>query len=225
MGRREDGHLWVVVPPGVHRVEVEGYLAVANDWELAFILTPKQVAVLASQWQVVGLGPNGVPESQLFFTRIEKSGSEEAKYDQRLYRPIVMIERRLELGLIWKVRNKVTRLSSLGKAVALKIPLLNGERVLSSTADSDAKAMNVNLSADQAEFEWDSELEITNQLEIRATDSAGGESTGSASGDFVEKWVLVSSPTWHIVATGAPPFTRRRIENSFQLGGFGQAKR
>ncbi|MCU0717042.1 MAG: hypothetical protein MUD03_13030 [Pirellula sp.] len=205
MGRREDGHLWVVVPPGVHRVEVEGYLAVANDWELAFILTPKQVAVLASQWQVVGLGPNGVPESQLFFTRIEKSGSEEAKYDQRLYRPIVMIERRLELGLIWKVRNKVTRLSSLGKAVALKIPLLNGERVLSSTADSDAKAMNVNLSADQAEFEWDSELEITNQLEIRATDSAGGESTGSASGDFVEKWVLVSSPTWHIVATGAPP--------------------
>ncbi|XZE36656.1 hypothetical protein SH501x_002238 [Pirellulaceae bacterium SH501] len=205
MGRREDGHVWVVVPPGVHRVQVEGYLSVANDWELAFVLTPKQVTVVASQWQVVGLGSNGVPESQLFFTRIEKSGSEEAKYDQRLYRPIVMIERRLELGLIWKVRNKVTRLSSLGKAVALKIPLLDGERVMSSTADADAKAMNVNLPADQSDFEWDSELEITNQLEIRANDITGIESVGSTSGDFVEKWVLVSSPTWHIVATGAPP--------------------
>lgn len=206
MGRREDGHLWVVVPPGVHRIQIDGFLAAANDWELDFVLPPKRMTVVAPQWQVVGLGANQVPESQLFFTRLEKSEAEEAKYDQRVYRPIVMVERRLELGLVWKVQNKVTRLSSLGKAVALKIPLLNGERIVSSIADAEAKTINVNLAADQMDFSWESELEVTNRMEIQASDTAIQTNlTASSTGDFVERWVLVSSPIWHVVPTALAP--------------------
>ena len=133
--RHGDGYLWVVVPQGVHTIQVQGSLADTNEWVLAFPLLPKRVTVEAPQWQVVGLRSSGVPESQLFFTRSEKAGEDRAKYDQRIYRPVVMVERRLEIGLIWKIHNKVTRLSTLGKAIALKIPLLMGERVISSTTD------------------------------------------------------------------------------------------
>ena len=82
--RREDGFLWVVVPPGVHTLRVEGNLPDTNEWVLAFSLLPKRVSLAAPQWHVFGLAPTGVPDSQLFFSRFEKSAEGEAKLDQRL---------------------------------------------------------------------------------------------------------------------------------------------
>ncbi|XZE43680.1 hypothetical protein SH467x_003247 [Pirellulaceae bacterium SH467] len=205
VSRRNDGHLWVVVPAGVHRIILEGYLAVANDWELGFVLAPRRVSITAPQWQVTGMDENGIPESQLFFTRMEKSGTEEAKYDQRVYRPIVMVERRLELGIDWKIHNRVTRLSSTGKAIALRIPLLPGERVISANADSDSRTVSVNLTADQSEFAWESEMEPTTSLELQASDSAADSANAFASSDYVERWVLISSPIWNIASSGLTP--------------------
>ena len=193
--RLDDGYLWLVVPQGVHIVQVEGNLADINEWVLAFPLPPKRVVVSAPQWQVVGLRPTGVPESQLFFTRFEKAGEDEAKYDQRIFRPIVIVERRLEIGLVWKVFSKVIRLSAPGKAIALKIPLLAGERIISSTTEQGSTIRDVNLAADQSEFTWESELDSVNELALTAASTEA----------YVERWVVTSSPIWNITTKGIAP--------------------
>lgn len=209
--RRQDGHLWVIVPSGVHKLRVVGNLADSNEWVLAFPLVPKHITVTAPQWQVVGLKSSGLPESQLFFSKVEKSNEDQVLYDQRIYKPIVLVERRLEIGLNWKIQTKVTRLSALGKAISLKIPLIAGERVVSSTTEMATDTMDVNLAADQAESTWDSAVEITDKLTLKAADSeaqALGENTASrpkSNGDYVEKWVLVSSPVWNITHLGPAP--------------------
>src|SRR5207248_9222184 len=109
--RRDDGYLWLVLEPGVHRVRVEGSLANVTEWEWTFLLKPRQVKIAAPSWTFSGVRPDGVPEAQVFFALKQKAAAGAASYDQQSVQTIAVIDRSLELGLIWQVRTTVTRLS------------------------------------------------------------------------------------------------------------------
>ncbi len=68
------------------------------------------------------------------------------------------VERQLELGLVWQVRTTVSRLSPVGNAVSLRVPLLPGENVITSNAVVKEGFIEVRLGAQQKEFTWQSEL-------------------------------------------------------------------
>ena len=124
--RRDDGYLWVVVPEGVHRVTVEGLLPNATEWEWTFLLKPRHVSIDAPGWKVTGVRPTGVPEQQVFFSRQRKATEGEAAYDRKDFNAIVAVDRHLEVGLVWQVRNQVTRLPSAAKAVSLESSAAGG---------------------------------------------------------------------------------------------------
>jgi hypothetical protein len=193
--RRDDGYLWALLEPGVHRVHVEGSLANVTDWEWTFILAPHQVKIDAPDWTVTGVKPTGVPEAQVFFARKQKAEAGAATYDRQEVQAIAQINRKLELGLIWQVHNTVTRLSPLGKAVALRVPLLPGESVLSSNAIVRDGFIEVRLGAQQQSFQWEGGLAVAPKLKLatRAEDT------------WVERWHLVASPVWNVTLTGLPP--------------------
>ncbi len=193
--RTEDGTLWILAPEGVHRVFIEGVIAESNEWVLGFNLTPRSVKVTAPDWQVVGLQDNRVPGNQLFFSRLDRGSEQEAKYDQRNFRPLVLVERRIELGLLWKVSTKVIRLSSPGKAISVQVPLLVDERVVSSTQDRTDRMMEVNLEPEQTSYSWESEMPYGNVLNLQATNTD----------QFVERWVLLGSPVWNVSFEGIQP--------------------
>ena len=50
------------------------------------------------------------PENQVFFARQRAAVAGEAEYDRKDFNTIVVVDRQLEVGLIWQVRNVVTRL-------------------------------------------------------------------------------------------------------------------
>ena len=193
--RRDDGYLWVVLEPGVHKVRVEGLLTNLTEWEWTFLLKPRQVAIDAPGWTVTGVRPDGVPEQQVFFVLKQKAVAGEASYDRQDVQTIAVVDRRLELGLVWQVRTTITRLSPPGKAVALRVPLLPGENVLSSNAIVRDGAIDVRLGAQEKTFTWESGLAITEaiQLATRPEDA------------WVERWHLLASPVWNVALTGLPP--------------------
>jgi hypothetical protein len=193
--RRDDGYLWVLIEAGVHRVHVEGSLASVTEWEWTFLLPPRQVKIDAPDWLVTGVRPTGVPEAQVFFARKQKTAAGAASYDRQELQAIAQIDRSLELGLIWQVRNTVTRLSPPGKAVALRVPLLPGENVLSSNAIVRDGFIEVRLGAQEQSFQWESGLAIVPALKLatRAQDA------------WVERWRLVASPVWNVGLSGLPP--------------------
>jgi hypothetical protein len=195
VSRTEDGTLWVLVEPGVKRVVLEGLLPENNEWVLGFSLTPRTISIDAPQWQIVGLQGNKAPGNQLFFTRVEKGNEQAAKFDQRIFKPVVQVERRVELGLIWKVYTTVKRLSATGKAISLSVPLLNEERVVTSSIDTTNRQIEVNLEPDQSSYEWESELPVTDLLEWES----------KANDLYVERWILESSPVWNVEMTGISP--------------------
>ncbi|MBX3435514.1 MAG: hypothetical protein KF847_19530 [Pirellulales bacterium] len=197
--RRQDEYLWVTLSKGVHQVEVEGLLSDAAEWQWTFLLKPRRVEIEAPGWTVSGLKPTGVPEDQVFFVRTQEPGPGEAAYDQRHYNAAVVVERQLEIGLVWKVHTTARRISQPGKAVALRVPLLAGERVLTPAVHVDEGHVNVRLGANQQECQWVSELPIAPQIEL----------TASNVDDWVEQWRLMLSPVWTPSFSGLPPIFQK----------------
>jgi hypothetical protein len=193
--RRHDDYLWVSLPAGVHQVRVEGLLSEATEWEWTFLLKPRYVRIDAPGWTFSGVRPDGVPEQQVFFAMKQKAAAGEATYDRQDFHTAAVIDRHLELGLIWQVRNRVTRLSPEGKAVSLRVPLLPGENVLSSNLLVQDGYLEVRLGAHERSFTWESELPISPKLQLatRTSDS------------WVERWHLVASPVWNVVLSGLAP--------------------
>lgn len=193
--RRGDGYLWVVLPEGVHRVRVEGLLAEVTEWEWTFQLKPHRVTIEAPGWTFSGVRPDGVPEQQVFFALQQKSAAGTASYDRQDLQSVALVERHLEIGLIWQVRTTVKRLSPEGKALALRIPLLAGENVLSSNAVVKDGFVEVRLGAHEPAFTWESELSVAERIKLST----------KASDAWVEQWHLVASPVWNVTISGLAP--------------------
>ncbi len=193
--RREDGYLWVVLAPGVHRVRVEGALAEVTEWEWTFLLKPRQVKIEAPGWTFTGVRPDGVPEQQVFFALTQKTTAGAASYDRKDFQSMLQIDRQVEFGLLWQVRSTVSRISPAGKAVALRVPLLPGESVLTANAVVKDGFIEVRLGAQQDSFTWESGLDVSEHLKL-----------ATRPGDtWVERWSLVASPVWNVALAGLPP--------------------
>ncbi len=193
--RGDDGYLWVWIPRGIHRLVVAGRMQDVREWVCSFDLLPRRVEVDAPGWTVNGLKPDGRTDDQLFFVRQEQATEGSAAYDQKNFRSIVVVERQLEVGLVWKVHTTVRRLSNPGKAISLQVPLLPKERVLTANLLNQQGTIEVNLGADDAEFHWESEMPVQEQLELVAFSSP----------QATERWSLVSSPVWNVRFEGLQP--------------------
>jgi hypothetical protein len=205
--RREDGYLWVVLAAGVHRVRVDGLLPDVTEWEWTFLLKPRRVSIEAPGWTVTGVDPDGIPETQVFFARQRKATAGEAEYDRKDFNAIVAVNRHLEIGLVWQVRTEVVRLSPGGRAVSLKVPLLDGEKVLTSNVVVEQGRIEVKLGAGQEQLAWQSELPVTQSLKLVA------EKTDR----WVERWHLVSSPVWNVSLSGLSPIFDASEQNLVPL--------
>ena len=193
--RRDDGYIWVVLPEGVHRVHVEGMLGDATEWEWTFQLRPHRVAISAPGWTFSGVRPDGSPEQQVFFALKQKATAGEAAYDRQDFQSVACVDRVIELGLVWQVHTTVTRLSKSGKALALRVPLLAGENVLSSNAVVKDGLIEVRLGSQDPSFTWDSELPVKPEIALST----------KPSDSWVESWHLVASPVWNVTFQGLSP--------------------
>ena len=201
--RRADSFLWVVVPEGVHHIQVTGLLGEVTDWEWSFRLKPHRVTIEAPGWTITGVKPNGVPEQQIFLSQKQKTVGGGVDYDNPDLKSIALVERNLELGLVWQIHTTVSRKSSEGRAISLRIPLLPGENILTSNAVVKDGAVEVRLGAREGSYSWDSELPVTTALRIasRKDDS------------WTELWRMAASPIWNVSFSGLNPVFEQRTSD------------
>jgi TonB family protein len=193
--RRDKNYLWIVVPEGVHKIRVEGVLSGADEWQWTFALKPRHVTIEAPEWTVSGVRSDGVPEQQIFFVRKDKSTAGQASYERQEFQTVAAVERNLQLGLVWQVQTTVSRLSPDGRAIAIRVPLLAGEKVLSANAVVRDGLVEVRLGANDGEFSWESELPVTSKIELKT----------KAGDPWVERWHVLVSPVWNLAISGLAP--------------------
>lgn len=191
---RQDGYLWIVLDRGVYQVTVESQLADSTSWEWRYLLKPRFVTIDAPGWTTTGL-VQGQPESQILFTREKPQTESGFAYDRNELNAVVAVERAIEIGLVWQVNTTVRRLKGKEKSVALNIPLLPGERVLTSGASVGPQGVEVRLGPNEQQFSWVSELPISQSLTLSAAETD----------QWVERWQLMASPSWNLNYKGLPP--------------------
>ncbi|VAW98190.1 FIG00606402: hypothetical protein [hydrothermal vent metagenome] len=196
MYRAKDGVLWIELPRGRFNLMLSGKLNNRKHIQLPLQLRPGIVQSKLTGWSIEGIQQNGVPDAQLQLSREQavKRGSDSKFQDEQTEAlpPFLIVERHLKLGLDWFVETTVRRVSPVGSAVVVKVPLLKGESILTEGLRSQNGLVLVNMSPRQRQIFWRSSLEKSNQLKLTASDN-----------DFsTELWEVSVSPIWHLEYSG-----------------------
>ena len=127
---RSGNSLWLNLAEGEHQVELRGMAPLLNKFTLPLPLKPNRVTFEITGWQVSGTQENAQVDTQLQFNRTMQAKAEsKTALEPGILPPFVRIERRLQLGLDWRVITTVSRVSPADSAVVIAVPLLPGESV------------------------------------------------------------------------------------------------
>ena len=197
--RAADGRLWLAVSPGVHQVLLDG--ALGDSQPLPLPLKPRQVSVVAGEYEVHGVEPDGTVEDALQFTRRQRRAAD-AQASGALA-PFARIVRRLALGLRWEVHYRAERVGDPQQPMLLDIPLLPGEAIVSEAVKSDGKRARVVLPAGAEAIEWIGTLPISETIALGSSDNLR----------WVEVWQLDAATHWHVEFQGIPVVHLQREGN------------
>ena len=198
MLRQQDGTLWIYLEAGHHTLLLEGPLPRRSVIQIPLPLPPHRLTAHIEGWELDGVHENGLTDGSLQLRRKQKQsntmGRDQTDFSATFLPPFTRLERDLVLDLTWRVENRLTRLTPVGSAVLVAIPLLPGESVTTPEVRVTEGKAWINLAADARQVTWESILE--EQPEIRLT--APKEVT------WMEVWRLQASPIWHIRLEGIP---------------------
>lgn len=187
--------LWLRLPKGSHQVVLEGVLSRDEGIEIPLPLHPYAVESSVEGWELEGVHDDGQADDSLRFKRIARAADKAGRQNIETLPPFVRIERFIRLGLKWQIETRVTRLSPAGSAIALEVPLLPGESVLSEWVRTKDGRAQISMAPTAVDTAWTSDLKEAPQIALQAT----------AQNQWAETWRIDASPIWHIEFAGIPP--------------------
>lgn len=191
--RDKQGELWARVPKGEHKLEI--YVTVPETLQQIQLPLPMAAGIVhiqAENWQITGIKEGEASHGPIELTR--QSAHSSKQLQAGVIPPFVEVHRELHLGHKWQIKTTVRRLSQLGSAALVKIPLLQNEQVTSSDIQVLDHQVLVSLPPNAHTFSWTSHLDQTSQLELVAQNNE----------QFTEVWQLIADPIWHIESSGLP---------------------
>ncbi len=190
--RTDDGRLVLDVPEGTHQVDLSGPLPAQASIPIDLPRKPRVATFqLAPGWTLDGIHDDGRIDDTLSLTRsVTEAGS--VTLQPTALPSFVRVERTLHIGLDWQVETKVVRMSPLGVAIALEIPLLAGESVTTADLRVEGGKVTAQLPRDAAELTWQSVLQQKSPIVLSAAKTL----------DWTERWQLDVSPMWHADLSG-----------------------
>jgi len=204
LSRDGNGQMWIFLARGVHQVVLDGDLPDRGTVQIPLPLPVHSVAATVEGWVLEGIHENGLPDRQLQLTRIRKemagaAGGPGTGLTETLP-PFVLIERNLTLGLEWRSRTVVRRMSAPDAAIVLEVPLLEGESVITEGIRVQDGKVLVNMAPEQQTLSWEGTLPTVEELILRSP----------ATDRWVESWQAEASPVWHMEQVGGIPVVARQ---------------
>ncbi|TCT20709.1 hypothetical protein [Thiobaca trueperi] len=200
LSRDAEDRLRVPLAAGRHRLLLAGPLPSRNQIDIPLSLAPRQVTVQADGWRVEGLDAAGRAGSQLQLVRLSEAGlPADQPLTQDALPPLLRVERRLQIGIDWRVETRIQRLSAPEFPLLLPVPLLPGESVQTPGIQVEGNRVLAGLAPGMSELAWTSTLEPVTALTL----------TASPDSRLNEVWSLDLSPMWHLQPQGLAPVHQR----------------
>ncbi|WAC07242.1 MAG: hypothetical protein OS130_13575 [Thermodesulfobacteriota bacterium] len=188
------GVLWVLIPEGFHVVTLYGRVPAERSFSVVLPLRPRKVTFETDGWTVQGVQPDGQVESSLQLTREEKNLPESQAKPEAAIPPFFQLERVLTLGLNWKVKNTLRRVTPPDTPATLFIPLIARESVTSPGIQVEKSRVRITIAANETEVTWSSTLQESPTIILLAPKEV----------PWIETWILDASPIWHCELSGIP---------------------
>jgi hypothetical protein len=193
--RRAGGEWWVVLPRGVHRVELALRAANVDKIGLRFPLRPARITFGGREWEANGIRDERLLTDTLDLVRVRASTEPSAAAATGVaqqFAPFVRVVRRITFGIDWEVVTEVQRIAPDQAAFSVRVPLLPGERVLSSDLKVQDGQVTVPVQAGEGGASWSSQLERVDSLALAAPPLI----------DRAEVWLIEASPLWNLRHSG-----------------------
>jgi len=194
--RLANNDLAVHVAPGVHQINIVAQVANTTAVNISFASGPRWLNFISQDWQVAGIIDGQLQgDSVQLMRRTPTVAMQDDSFTPTHIPPFVRIDRRLELGLQWTLITKVTRVAPTTGAIALEIPLLGDEAVITDGITVRNNKVLLTLGADQYVTSWRSILPIQTSLSWQAADNTL----------WAERWRVQPSHLWHLNVQGLSP--------------------
>ncbi len=186
--------LWLQVPKGIHNIQIAGPIRQVRMLQLPLPLQPSRIEINATGWNVKGVHQDGTIEKALQLEREVVEGEKAKVLEQTVLPSFVTVTRILRLGLEWQIETVVKRLTPLGSAIALEIPLIANESVTTDGIRIAHGKAVIQFAPQQQSVRWQSVLQQSTSISLQAANSL----------DWIEQWRLDVSPIWHVELDGIP---------------------
>lgn len=196
--------LWLYVEAGVHTVVIQGRVSHLNALRLDFPLPPHALTVALQGWSSEGTGAPR-PRS-LSFTRNRTHGDAD-EFDTRSEIPVfARVSRHLRLGLDWQLATSVQLESGTALPAVLRIPLLEGEAVITDGIEVEAGHAVITLSESARAVGWHSTLAQREHMTLTAAQDRA----------WSEAWRLEVTPIWNVRPSGIPAIYHQQADGEWQ---------
>ena len=198
--RDRNDNLWIYLDKGVHSIAVQGQITSLRALRLDFPLVPHLVEVSLDGWSVDGADLQSPALRSLTFTREQAEQSEDV-FDSHSDIPVfARLTRHIRLGLDWQLHTTVNLESGTALPALLRIPLLDGESVVTDNIQVKDGHVHVALSESSRSVSWQSALEQTDTLTLTAPQSQ----------PWSESWSMEVTPIWNVGYSGIPVIYHQR---------------
>jgi hypothetical protein len=202
-----NGSLQILVHKGTQTIALSGAIGAADELQIPLPMTPRKVAFSGDGWEIQGIDKEGRAESGIKLIRRQKeTGKKTGEAQQTMLPAFFEVERIISLGLDWQVRTKVTRMTPVGTAELLSVPLLAGESVTTPGIRVENGMAHIQMAPDEAEALWESTLKKTTAVTLKAP----------AFVSWTEVWDLEASTIWHCDYKGIPVIKRLDDEGAYR---------
>lgn len=185
---------WVVVPRGVHRVELVASVR-GDRVALDYSLQPAAVQTDVPGWTVTGLRDGHLLSERLELVREVAAEAAVGSTAARVpIRPFVRVEREISLDLDWTVSTRVIRLAPQEGGFSVRVPLLAGEQPGDAGLKVEEGKAEVTLQPGVWETTINSRLPRSETLTL----------TAPAIADRAEVWRVLVGPSLSMQASGVP---------------------
>ncbi len=204
--RDKSGLLWIGLDKGVHQVITVGALPKRHQLQIPLQLQAHSVTYKLKGWTLEGVHEDGRVDRQLQLTRIKEQSDEQTiELEPTALPPFLNVERIIRFGIDWYIETKVSRVSPTGSGIVLKIPLLEGESVVTDGVNTEDSHVVINMGPGTSVVHWRSVLNKSNLLTLVANNNS----------TWSEVWKLDVSPIWHATIDGIPVIHHQDANNQW----------
>jgi hypothetical protein len=206
MFRDSNNTLWLYLEAGVHDVVVQGSVARLRSLRLDFPLPPHVLELELDGWSSDGADELQPVLRSLTFTREQKQGGTDT-FDTRSEIPaFAHVTRHLRMGLDWQLVTTVRLESGTALPALLRIPLLEGEAVVSDDIRVEDDHAVVSLSETSPSANWLSSLPQSDSLRL----------TAAVGQPWSETWSMEITPIWNVRFSGIPVIYHQQADGQWQ---------